>query len=170
MPITRDELLQALQDLPPDQVAALVSNNHGRSPFRDRQLTDLTLKPSARDPRPTFYAETDGREFQPITQKPFPKLLWHVETHQEITVGSEQELQTRGAMWTTTPPVTTPLTQEEIAKKLFDSLNPADQALIIEHQHQLKLETVKRALEGLGESQIASLLAQMTPTAVAGKR
>lgn len=172
MPITRDELLQALQSLPPEQLANLITDNHGRSPFRDRQLTDLSLKPSARDPRPTFFAETDGREFQPITQKPYPKLLWHSETGQEITVATEQEHTGRGAVWTTTPPVMAPLTPEERARKLFESLNPADQAIIIEHQHQVKLDAVKQALEGLGESQIAALLAQVVPAAPAsnGKR
>lgn len=159
--ITRDELLQALQGLPPDQLANLLTDNHGRSPFRERQLTDLTLKPSARDPRPTFFAETDGREFQPIRQSPYPKLLWHVDTHEEITVASQQEEITRGAMWTPTAPMTMPLTPEEMARKLFESLNDADKALIVEHQHQVRLDTVKRALEGLSEGQAAELLAQL---------
>lgn len=156
--ITRDELLQALQQLSPDQLAGLLTDNHGRSPFRDRQLTDLSLKPSARDPRPTFFAETDGREFQPILQRPYPKLLWHVETHEEITVASEHEERARGAMWTATPPVMTPMTVEEMVRRQFDSLSDEDKAFILEHQRQLKLNAITQAMGTLTDSQLAAFV------------
>jgi hypothetical protein len=165
--ISPDELLQALQKLTPDQIATMLGQNTGRSPIRDRQLDDLTLKPSARDPRPTFYGETDAREFQPITQKPYPKLLWHINTGEEITVRDEHEEKTRGVMWTPVAPVAGPSDPEAVARRLFEALGPEDQAFILEHEHQMRLDTVKRAMAQLTASQAATIVAMPPPN---GKR
>lgn len=157
--INREELLQALQGLGADQIAHLI-NMSQRSPLRDRQLTDLTLRPSARDPRPTFYAETDAREFQPIKHSDYPRLLWHKDTGQEIRVESEKEERARGASYLRMPPTGLgSCDPEEQARKLFESLSDEDKAFMVEHQHQLRLDAVKKAMAGLTTAQAAAVVA-----------
>lgn|SRR5262245_49752785 len=158
--ISTQELLQALQQLTPDQIASLLSEER-RSPLRDRQLHDLTLKPSKDDPRPTFFQETDGREFLPIRHSPFPKLLWNRDTGEEVTVKTVHEERELGSHWTTVPPSTAPLDPETYARKLFDALSPDDQAFILEHQRQMRLEQVKKAMGQLSESQAATVLSTL---------
>lgn len=163
--ISTDELLQALQALTPDQIAGLLSQQAGerRSPLRERELTDLTLLPSKDDPRPTFYQETDGREFLPIRQNPFPKLLWHTKTGQEVTVRSAREQKDlgmvgEGGLWTDVAPITGPVDPETQARKMFAALSPEDQEFILEHQRQMKLEAVKKMMGLLTEGQQAAVL------------
>jgi hypothetical protein len=154
--ISTDELVQALRALKPDQVAALLGEEH-RSPLRERQLHDLTLKPSKDDPRPTFFQESDGREFLPIRHLPYPKLLWNKDTGQEITVKNLREEKELGWPWMDTPPRTEPMDPEAYAKKLFEGLSAEDQAFILEHQRQLRLEKVKAAMGILSEKQTANV-------------
>jgi len=156
--ISTQELVEALRQLRPDQIAGLLAEEH-RSPVRERQLHDLTLKPSKDDPRPTFYQETDGREFHPIRHSPYPKLLWHTQTKQEITVNTPREEKDRGPLWTAVAPVTIPLDPETQARRLFESLSVEDQAFIVEHQRLMKLEQVKKAMGQLTESQANAVVA-----------
>lgn len=157
--ITKDELLDALKGLTSDQLAGILAQGHGRSPIRERQLSDLTLLPKADDPRPTFFQETDGREFpnRHLTS-PYPALMWHVETGQEITVWSLAEQQAKGSLWTTTPPNSKPLDPVEHARLLFESLSAEDQAFVLETQRQARLARVTATMGTLTESQAAQAM------------
>jgi hypothetical protein len=160
MAISTQDLLEALKGLSPDQLSGILSQASNRSPIRDRQLHDLRLLPTAKDPRPMWVQATDGREFGPEKHSPFPALLWHVETGEEITVQSEAEKQARGAMWTSTPPNTKPLDPEAQARAMFEALSPEDQQFVIEMQRKARMDAVSAAMSALTPSQQAAALGQ----------
>ena len=60
----------------------------GRSPMKPRQLHNLTLLPSATDPRPTFFWSAESpRDTGDLSRTTlYPRLMWHGQTGEEITV------------------------------------------------------------------------------------
>ncbi len=152
--ISKDELVDALKGLAPDQLMAILGQGHGRSPMRPRQLTDLRLLPTATDPRPTWVQDTDGREFGVITHSPYPRLLWSLETGQEITVYSEREYQEHPKeLWVSTPPNQAPIDPVEHARRMFESLSIEDQLFVLENQRQAKISAVSAAMAVLSDGQ-----------------
>ncbi len=156
--ISKEELVEALKGLTPDQLSGILAQGHGRSPLRPRQLTDLRLVPTATDPRPTWVQDTDGREFGVITHLPYPALLWHRETGQEITVHSAKEREERGDMWVTVAPSTVVADPVDAARRMFESLSPEDQAFVLENQRQARIAAVSSAMGALTPTQQVSAL------------
>ena len=158
--IAKEDLLEALRGLTPEQLSGILAQGHGRSPIKPRQLHDLRLLPTATDPRPTWVQATDGREFGPEQHLPYPALLWHVETGQEITVHSAEERAAKGPMWTTVAPTAVPLDPVEQAKRMFDSLSPEDQQFVLDMQRKARMDAVSAAMSALTPSQQAAAFGQ----------
>lgn len=158
--LSRDDVLTALQNLTPEQLHGILAQGHGRSPIKPRQLHDLRLLPTATDPRPLFIPSAEGSRDVPERHLPYPRLLWHVETGQEITVHSLEEHQAKGEMWISTPPASQALDPVARAKEMFDALSPEDQALVLEQQRQARIASVTAAMGGLTATQAAEALGQ----------
>lgn len=157
--ISKDELIEALKGLTPDQLNGILAQGYGRSPIRtERQLHDLRLQPTATDPRPLFVPSVDAPRDVIITHSPFPRLLWHRGTGEEITVHSLDEVRLRGADWTDVPPNQAPLDPLEHARQLFEALSPEDQAFVLEHQRKARLDRVNAYLGTLSEHQVAQAM------------
>ncbi len=151
--LSKDDVMTALSNLTAEQLQGILAQGNGRSPLKPRQLHDLRLAPTATDPRPLFIPSAEGSRDVPERHLPFPALLWHVETGQEITVYDEMEKQAKGEMWTSIPPQSAPVDPVEHAKRMFDSLNDEDKALVLEQQRQVRIARVTAAMGGLTASQ-----------------
>lgn len=162
-------LITALQNMSPEQLEGILAQGNGRSPIKPRQLHDLRLMPTATDPRPLFIPSAEANRDMPERHTPYPKLLWHVETGQEITVYDEAEHQAKGEMWTNIPPASQALDPVARAKQMFDALSPEDQALVLEQQRQARIAAVTAAMGGLTVSQAAEALGEPAPVRKARK-
>jgi hypothetical protein len=159
--VSTDDLMQALQGLSPEQLSAILAQGHARSPIKPRQLHDLRLAPTATDPRPLFTSGVpEAPRDRPETHSPYPRLLWHRETGQEITVGSAEDHARRGADWTDQPPQSQAIDPVEQARALFESLSEEDRALVLELQRKAKIDAINAALGQLSPGQMASALGQ----------
>lgn len=156
--ISKDELMEALRGLTPDQLSGILSQGYGRSPIKPRQLHDLRLLPKADDPRPLFLPSVDAPRDRPETHSPYPKLLWHTETGQEITVGSLEDEQKKGAAWTSVPPSSKPIDPVEQARLLFESLSEDDQRMVLDLQRKAKIDAANAALASLNPAQLAAAM------------
>ena len=127
----------------------------GRSPIRPRQLHDLRLMPTATDPRPAFFWSAEGGRDEAVTHSEFPKLLWHGETHTEITVTNRDEQQAMLAMGyvMTAPDAGVPNPELDIATA-FAGLSEEEQTLILEAQSKQR------------QAEITAKLAALTPEAL----
>lgn len=157
--VSKEELIQALQGLTPEQLSGILSQGHGRSPVSRGPLTDLRRPPTATDPRPVWVQDTDGREFEPITHAPYPALRWHLESGREITVQTAADDRALGKGWTSVPPASGPVDPAEHARQMFESLSPEDQAFVLEQQRQNRLAKVNVLMGTLTESQAAQAMA-----------
>lgn len=155
--INKDELLDALKGLTSEQLAGILAQGHGRSPIKPRQLTDLRPLPTAQDPRPTFFGVDAPRDVL-VTHSPFPRLMWHSETGQEITVFDEIEMQAKSPVYTATPPHFKPLDPVEKLRAEFEALSDDDKAFVLEMQRKARVDAVAGQMAGLSQAQIANAL------------
>lgn len=151
-----------------DQLLALkarldgLTDVSGRSPMRPRQLHNLNLKPTATDPRPTFFwSAEESRDVDTRRTTPFPALLWHPETGVEITVTDKKTH-------------TAYIDQGYLAHPLFevkhdpmdllaaqiDALSQEDRAALIESQRMDRISSMRAQLAALPEDKLRTLLAQ----------
>ena len=170
-----------LASLDPNQLAALkaavagLTDTSGRSPFRPRQLHDLTLPPTADDPRPTFFwSAVKPRNVGDLSKTtPFPRLLWHVKTGKEITVGqadasakaNEAAMAAAAAegYTLTAPPSYAEKPPMENVRDLLDGLSAADRDLVLKGAHATKLQRIQDALLGLSDAEREELAAVLEP-------
>ena len=150
----------------PEQLTALktalasVSDVSGRSPVRPRQLHDLRLLPTATDPRPTFFwsAETP-RDFVPGPSRPYPKLMWHRETDEEITVQSATEEAAKADLYTTDPPrVEFAASPMDIVRDALDALTEEERRFVLDAQKKERMDALTAKLALLPPEQIEALL------------
>jgi len=161
------ELLQQIQSAIKDGTLQL--GGSGRSPIRPRQLTDLRLLPTKDDPRPTFFwsaeAPRDGRDL--TRTEPYPRLLWHAESGEEITVISAEQHQAKVAEgYVTMAPAWVEPDPMEAIRTQWEALSAEDQALLLESQKQDRIAMLKAKLSALPEAKLAEMLskaAQETP-------
>lgn len=141
----------------------------GRTPeFRERQLHDLTLAPRGDDPRPLFvWSAESPRGFPVGPPTPYPKLLWHGETDQEITVRSKEEDVAKQAQgYVDTPPLQRVLSEEEEVALAFASLSPEDRTLLLEETAKAKRAALQDKLAHLSDAALERLVnAASTPKA-----
>lgn len=135
-----------------------------RSPIRPRQLHDLTLLPTAEDPRPTFFwSAAKPRDVDVSKTHEFPKLMWHGTSGTEITVTSRDEQQAHLTMgFVLTAPhslVIDPMSEFQAA---FDALSAEDRSLLVKSIEQDRMEKLKAKLGSLPADQLESLLANAT--------
>ncbi len=151
-----------------DQLAALktavdsLTDVSGRTPDSlPRQLHDLRKRPSATDPRPTFFwsAEEPPHGVDLTKTKPFPALLWHGENGQEITVMSAKEQAEKlAAGYVLKAPFVIVLDPMDELAEAIAALPEADRKLLLDGQKQDRINAMRDQLGKLPESQLALLL------------
>lgn len=155
------EDLQQLKTLLADMPDA-----NGRSPMKPRQLHDLRLLPTKDDPRPTFFwsAETP-RDHVVGPGKPFPRLMWHRVTNQEITVKSASEMELKLAEFTMDPPEMGPIDPQQELADLMAQLSDADRQLLLDSMQQTRMAAIQKQLDALSPDALADVLGRV-PAAV----
>jgi hypothetical protein len=149
------------------------TNLAGRSPFRPRQLHDLTLLPTKDDPRPTFNwsadpPRDDGGESRRTF--PYPRLLWMADGT-EITVHSEAEHRGMVAQgYLEQAPGDVVIDQADQLRQMLEALSPADRALVVDGQRQARIKSALEALEALPRAQGDSIIESLETTAAKAKR
>ncbi len=157
-----------LANLTPEQLIALkqqldgLSDTSGRSPIRPRQLHNLTLLPTATDPRPMFIpsaeAPRDGRDLTKTTE--FPKLMFHKDSGEEITVYSAGEQRQMSDLYDLLAKAGRVLEPMDALRLELDSFSEEDRKLIMDAQKQSRMATMQAKLAGLSEEALARLLAE----------
>lgn len=132
----------------------------GRSPIRPRQLHDLRLMPTATDPRPMFVWSAEGGRDEAVTHSEYPKLLWHGETHTEITVTNRDEQQAMIAMGyvLTQPDAGVPNPELDIAEALA-GLSQEEQRIVMEAQSKQRQDAITARLAELSPEALERVLA-----------
>lgn len=153
----------------PEQLQALkaqldtMTDVSGRSPFKPRQLHDLRLLPTASDPRPTFFWSADPpRHAADLTKTtPYPRLMWHADSGEEITVTSAAMQQTMTAQgFILTAPADLPAPDPlDALRAALEQLPEQDRALLIAAAQQDRKAALQAQLAALPEDQLAALLA-----------
>lgn len=137
-----------------------MESTDGRSPLRPRQLHDLRLMPTATDPRPMFVWSAEGDRNNPVTHSEFPKLLWHAETHTEITVTSkEEEAQRLASGYVSQPMSTAPVDAVQNLSDQLAGLSDEEQKLILEAQQKIRRDALTAKLSNLSDAELDRLLA-----------
>ena len=132
----------------------------GRSPMRPRQLHDLRLLPTATDPRPMFVWSAEGDRNNPVTYSEYPKLLWHAETHAEVTVTSkEEEAQRLASGYVALPPSAMTVDPVQNLADQLAGLSDEEQKLILEAQQRIRREALTAKLSSLSDADLERLLA-----------
>lgn len=151
----------------PSDIAALKAmlagtDDTGRSPLRERQLHDLRLLPTKDDPRPTFFWSAESPRNAPdLSQtKPYPRLMWHGTSGQEVTVKDVDGLATHTAKgFILTPPANAEAPDpKEALRMAFEALSPEDRATLVAAQKQSRLDTIQAQLAELPEAELDALI------------
>lgn len=164
--------------LTPDDLIALkakldgLTDVSGRSPVRPRQLHDLTLLPTKDDPRPTFFMSAEApRGVDTRKTMPFPALLWHPETGDEITVPNAKA----HASYLAEGYLSHPLFEikhdpMDLLAAQLDALSEGDRNALIESQRMDRIAALRAQLVALPEDKLAMLLAQSEGKPVKAKK
>ncbi len=147
--------------------AALLADTSGRSPFRPRQLHDLTLLPTKDDPRPTFFWSADKpRNVGDLTKtKPYPRLMWEGLTGREVTVANAKDEAAHTAQgFLLAPPANAEKPSPfDALKDMLDGLTEADRALVLKGAHATRLDRIKEGILELGDDEREALMAALLP-------
>ncbi len=165
---------ELLASFSPDQIQLLkaaidgMTDISGRSPFRPRQLHDLTLLPTKDDPRPTFFWSADKpRNVGDLTKtKPYPRLMWEMPSGREITVANAKEEKAHADMGfiTFAPANAEKPSPFEALKDMLDGLSEADRALVLKGAHATRLDRIKEGILELGDDEREALMAALMPS------
>lgn len=137
----------------------MTSNGRSKA-LPGRQLHDLTLLPTATDPRPLFLPSAESPRNAPPQRPEFKKLLWHGETNQEITVHSPAEEQKKLAEgYVTQSAEQRALSPEELLAMEFAQLSPDDQRLALEMTANAKRQALQDKLAALSDSALERMAA-----------
>jgi hypothetical protein len=149
------------------------TNLAGRSPFRPRQLHDLTLLPTKDDPRPTFNwsadpPRDDGGESRRTF--PYPRLLWMADGT-EITVHSEAEHRGMVAQgYLEQAPGDVVIDQTAQLQAMLDALSPADRALVVDGKRQARVKAALDLAMSLPDAESDRVIESLEATAAKAKR
>jgi hypothetical protein len=157
-----------LTQLSPEQVASLKAqlgmpdvDPLGRSPIKPRQLNDLRLLPTADDPRPTFFWSADPpRDAGDLTRTTeFPKLLFHPETGEEITVRAKShEAEKLAAGYVRVAPVREAPDPVEALRAELEALSPEDRAELFEGQRLARLARLQAKVAALPDTSLEAVM------------
>lgn len=101
----------------------------GRSPFKPRQLHDLRLLPTAKDPRPTFFWSTEApRDAPPYRPQAFPRLVWI--NGVEKCLKNQKDLDALNGAFEALPPNQAPVSPLEAMQTQIDMLSDEDRQLL----------------------------------------
>ena len=141
----------------------------GRSLLKPRQLNDLRLLPTADDPRPTFFWSADSpRDAGDLTKTtPYPRLLWHRDTGEEITVPTAEAHAQMGEEWLVLPPAQTAPDPMETMRAELDALTPEDRAVLIEGQRKARMAALQAKMAELPDDALETLLGDAMTQATA---
>ena len=142
------------------ELASVQAQDGTRSPYRNRQLDNLELKPTADDPRPTFFWSAEPPRSRKVERPPFRQLLWHGESGREITVKSEEELQRKiREGYELRPRTAVVYTAGERAEMLFNALSEDDKQMVLEQRRQSRIAKAHEALAALNDEDAATIVA-----------
>lgn len=135
--------------------------SQGVHPQNPRQLMDLTIKPDAKDPRPTFFWSAERSRNAPDLTKTtiYPRLMWDATSGKEITVGdrtAEQTMTAKGFVLTKPSTAEEPDLKAQIDAQLAQ-LSPADRAMLIEAAQQDRLGKIRALMAGLSSDELTAL-------------
>lgn len=163
-----------LSSFTPEQIAALKSqldglaSTGGRSPFRDRQLHNLTLLPTKDDPRPTFFwsAEPPRHAVDLTRTTTYPRLMWEMSTGREVTV---QDVTAEASYTAQGFTLTAPANAEApdalaVLKAQLEMLSPEDRAVLVAAAQKDRLASIQAQIAGLSEAELESLTESMVPS------
>jgi hypothetical protein len=152
----------------PEQIESLRSQlsttTYGRSPFKDRQLHDLRLAPTADDPRPTFFWSADPPRNEPPQKPQFARLMWSPDGV-EITVHSPKEQAVKeadGYVLTAPANAETPDPADAVREAL-KAMSPEDRAVCIQAAQATRLAKVQEAMAGLKDADLEAVMASLEP-------
>jgi hypothetical protein len=140
-----------------------LTDTSGRSPIRPRQLHNLTLLPTATDPRPLFVPSAEQqRDYNPGPPKFYPKLMWHRDTEQEITVHSKEEEQEHLLEYKLEAPAAPiMLSDADSIRAALESLTDEERTFIIQAQKNERIDKLKAKLAELSEVDLERLLGEI---------
>lgn len=153
------ELLAALQAAVANGSINISALKDGRSPFRPRQLHDLTLLPTKDDPRPTFFWSAEKpRDGSGTKVSEFPKLMWSA-TGTEITVLSkDMQMQRQREGYQLHCPADVIVEQIDLVKAQWDQLSAADQEILTESYRQDRRNVLLKKMGAVDPAQIEAML------------
>ena len=146
-----------------------LTNVSGRTPEHlPRQLHDLRILPRADDPRPTFFwsAEQPRHAVDLTRTMPYPRLMWHSATGQEITVANVKAQETHTAQgFILTPPANAQAPDPaDAVRDALAALSPEDRKTVLLAAQQARLGRVQEAAAKLSDAELEALMAQMEPS------
>ncbi len=150
----------------PEQIAeiqqlinqGLISPN-GRSPIRDRQLTNLTLVPTATDPRPLFIPSAEvPRDTKPQVYTKWPSLRWKP-NGEEVRVKDALALAALGDGYLDYPPHLQPLDPMAGMTEALAALTEKERDVIVSTQRDLRMKKLQEQLSQMSESDLETVLA-----------
>lgn len=161
-----------LSTLTPEDLQALkarldgLTDTSGRSPFRPRQLHDLRERPTADDPRPTFFWSADKpRNASDLSKTtPYPRLMWSPDGTEVTVINSAQQAQLEKSGYVVTPPANAVAPNEADLIRAQLALLPAeDQRMLVQAAQQARKVALQEKLAGFTEEQLAELVAGLEP-------
>ena len=164
-----------LNALTPDQLRSLkgqldqLPDRGGRSPFRPRQLHDLTTRPAADNPRPLFIWSADAPLDYVPSSKLYPRLMWAPADAQglqaEITVwNTTEEAHFLSDGYQVAPPELAALHPIDAIQAQFAQLSPEDQQMMLEAQREDKINRLRDKLAQLSDADIERLTMSVEPS------
>ena len=143
----------------------------GRSPQKPRQLTDLTLPPTATDPRPTFFWSAEKSRYTDTARTTlYPRLMWSP-SGVEVTVRDAKAEATHTAQgFVLLPPASIPAPDpvDELGVAL-ESLSDVDRQALLASVQANKIAALRDRMAQLSAEQLDALLTN-TDTATPEKR
>lgn len=163
-----------LTNLSPEDLQALkaqldaLESTDGRSPNKPRQLHDLTLAPTKDDPRPTFFWSAERPRNDPGVYKthPYPRLLWHGKTGEEITVHSAKahaEKVAQGYVEVAPANAQAPDPAEAMRTALA-ALTPEDRKMLAEAAKKDRIARLQEQMAGLSDEDLDALMRSVEPS------
>lgn len=151
------ELLAQIQQL----IAENKINADGRSPIRPRQLHNLTLAPTATDPRPLFIPSSEApRDWDTFKTFPYPRLLWSPDGV-EITVKTKTEHEQRlEDGYLEVAPSAVPVDPIVDIREALEGLSSQERELILNRADTQRKESLQAQIAALSPELLEQLLTQ----------
>jgi hypothetical protein len=160
------ELLQAIKEAIANGDIDINAVANSRSPFRPRQLHNLTLLPTKDDPRPTFFWSVEGPRNDAEAGKthPYPRLLWHADGTEIRVENATEHREKVAAGYLEVAPGTVELDQAAQIRAMLEALSPADRALVIDGNKKARIQAAVDAMAAASDADVEAVLASLEQT------